>query len=102
MTAAKPTPGPWTTLAPPRYFAVRGPDDDAICDLFPHAGHGGVGPEIARANARLIAAAPDLLDAAKDAADLLRNIREFTPADIIDACVARLRAAIAASGAEGE
>ena len=39
----------------------------------------------------------DLLEAARDAADLLSNIRESTPADIIDACVAKLRTALSKS-----
>jgi hypothetical protein len=36
------------------YIEIRGPNDEAICTLFPGAGKGGVGVEMARKNAALI------------------------------------------------
>ena len=59
----KPTPGPWRSIevgskrgtnGDPSYISIVGPNGEKICDIFPHAGVGGVGIDVARANARLI------------------------------------------------
>jgi hypothetical protein len=53
------TPGPWTIEDYTNekrggYISIRGPNGEAICDIFPHAGKGGVGIEVALQNAYLI------------------------------------------------
>ena len=58
----KHTPGPWRTGGLPQHAPiVYAPDDYAICDTKTF--HGRRSPEEAEANARLIAAAPDMLAA---------------------------------------
>lgn len=55
------TPGPWTVGASAVYSTILGPDGELLAFKSIEA------PERSRANLRLIAAAPDLLDALKDA-----------------------------------
>jgi hypothetical protein len=38
------------------YIEIRGPNGEAICTMFPSAGRGGVGNDVARENAALIVA----------------------------------------------
>lgn len=64
---SKTTPGPWTIHElgavrgrpddGPSYIEIRGPNGEAICTIFPHAGRGGVGVQEARANAAAIISA---------------------------------------------
>ncbi len=67
----KPTPGPWTTDA---QGAIFGPDGRPIQTCGIYAVRFGEGTEEAYANARLIAAAPDLLEALVKAAIPLEAI----------------------------
>jgi hypothetical protein len=64
----KHTPGPWT-LEDGEALVIRGSDDGQICIANWLRGRGGLGGrrknDEVQANARLIAAAPDLLDALK-------------------------------------
>lgn len=64
------TPGPWKIIYHTTqgktgnlgYIEIRGPNDEAICTIFPGAGRGGVGIETAKKNAMLLvrsAAPPD-------------------------------------------
>lgn len=52
------TPGPWEivdgTTEKHGYIAIRGPNGEKICDIFPFAGFDGVGVETARQNAAAI------------------------------------------------
>ena len=64
MSNVKHTPGPWRIDPGPGFSRNRIEDADGICVAFAW----GLGLE-ADANARLIAAAPDLLVALKEAAD---------------------------------
>lgn len=79
---SKHTPGPWVISVDARYPAE--PCVDAVVDdVVWHVAlcHNGPGPEdaSAEANARLIAAAPELLAALKDALPLLRaNLQKLT------------------------
>ena len=71
MTAATHTPGPWafseSELTPGRFSIYHyGP--------LAYCGDTGDGIENARANARLIAAAPDLLDALLDALPYVEDV----------------------------
>jgi hypothetical protein len=45
------------------YIEIRGPNDEAICTIFPGAGKGGVGIEVARLNAARIV---DLVNRAEE------------------------------------
>lgn len=62
----KHTPGPWKFDQAARYNDIRGPNGEAICNLFPEAGNGGVGYPTAIANARLIADTPQMLEALRE------------------------------------
>jgi hypothetical protein len=64
------TPGPWTE----RYYEVRGPDGTAVCEILtrPEDSERG-GRERESANSRLICAAPDLIKAMRDAAEMGRD-----------------------------
>jgi len=75
------TPGPWTTDdGHSDCFGVFASDDNAVCYLSEHAEHGNGlrGPETDLANARLIAAAPEL------AAVLRALVRQTAGAQGID------------------
>ena len=54
MPEATTTPRPWTVHEYEQYITIRGPNNEKIADIFPHAGVGGVGLEQARKNAILI------------------------------------------------
>lgn len=97
MSAAKHTPGPW----------VVGPADDTVVT---HLGKDGVRYEVAaidgdynepdewpvmEANARLIAAAPDLLSAAHSALFVLRIVYERSPGTNEAGAITALEEAIA-------
>lgn len=98
---ANPTPGPWTTtLAVQRntdfaeHIKVKADNDWTMAEVR-HWHHHEGGPEMAEANARLIAAAPDLLEACEAALPAL-SAHEQTGCDCPDSEAARLiRAAIA-------
>lgn len=71
---SKHTPGPWEYRWNGHYFDVGILTNESIVPIFPAVCIGvQAGLE---ANARLIAAAPELLDALKDALSALRYIRE--------------------------
>lgn len=84
------TPGPWT-LTPASYgydLCVRGIVSDTSGGWFVqlHSGERDNDPPEFRqefdANARLIAAAPELLEAAPDAADMLERYADFIRRDV--------------------
>ena len=57
------TPASWTVVdrttsgrGAPSYTEIRGPNDEAICTIFPAAGNGGVGIVDPRENAAMIVA----------------------------------------------
>jgi len=84
------TPGPWTTNG--QYLeagAIR------LAILESAEDNAGLSPEDAEGNANLIAAAPDLLDAAADALGDLDNWHPICGAPAFMDGVTRLRAAIA-------
>jgi hypothetical protein len=88
------TPGPWKydTYGMSAYVFTDSKLEEAICDLEydtddPDAEDDA--RELVRANARLISAAPDLLDALRE------FVRRFESADDEPAYVVRARAAIA-------
>jgi hypothetical protein len=93
MTQTKHTPGPWCAVGP----WVEHPNDTTadICSCDPrNFGQQGLNrsDEEQCANARLIAAAPDLLDVAKVARDVLagRGVRGDSPImQALDAAIAR-------------
>lgn len=69
--AAKHTPGPWKTQSIENQRHVWGPDGDCIVSI-----HNGSLPDDERkANARLIAAAPDLLEACEAVAELAEILK---------------------------
>jgi hypothetical protein len=91
MSNTQHTPGPWVTDLLPvegdktrKCFVFAGPDDETrkdICDV-----HNWRGKKQREANARLIAAAPELREAGENAAASLRNLlaqfkTSMTPAD---------------------
>lgn len=83
---AKHTPGPWETYSAMSYIGVRSADaHKKIAGIQLGANDD--------SNARLIAAAPDLLDALEDCRLLLINCR--CPVDWLDAVIARATGASA-------
>ncbi len=99
MQATKPvthTPGPWHTGTGKAEIIVYATDGYAVADAKVYHGRHAEGE--AEANARLIAAAPDLLAAlklAKDRITELANARDFcwldwSGADTVDAALARV------------
>ena len=88
MSAAGHTPGPWTYPGGTGNF-VGGPDRLRIADL------GGLerSPEERQANARLIAAAPDLLAACKSVLDSV-PFASYRGDGELEECEGRLRFAI--------
>jgi hypothetical protein len=62
--SAKHTPGPWDSST----YEVEANDGTLICNMS-----GWKSPEASKANARLIAAAPELLEALKNIYDLLED-----------------------------
>lgn len=71
----------------PAYIEVRAGEHATVCTLFPHAGVGGAGVPTSRANAHLIAAAPDLLEALKQCKTGAEYQDEL--GDIIDAAISK-------------
>lgn len=78
---AKHTPGPWTIAADiyEERFGIGGRDGVVVCAPFLRSG-----PKVGvhgLANARLIAAAPELLEALSELADLMEDVRtgEYKP-----------------------
>ena len=98
MSESKHTPGPWEPYRNPSYWEVRAKGGE-VASICPSKYSFGIDAEIA--NARLIAAAPDLLAA-------LEEIREASEivlgSDDPEAALARIYdlANIAASKAKGE
>ncbi len=86
----KHTPGPWH-LSPTGRYVRYGPDGANICDLEAFGGP----REEGEANARLIAGAPELLEAAGKALGLLRNATLFGESLYASPVAELLRAAIA-------
>jgi hypothetical protein len=119
---AKHTPGPWTcekmfipdTQTDRRCgFVVNGPDDGGdgfpvrVCDLRTPPGISGYAE--GQANARLIAAAPDLLEACRQIASDLEMVECASPEDaeielrrLVSEHYQPLRAAIAKATGKGE
>lgn len=98
------TPGPWEVAGPmddAGRIAVRAKSETAwyVAAVAPMAGGG---PDTSEANARLIAAAPDLLRSAKA---LLLSLRSYcathNPKSIGACCLNREDAAVAIAKAEG-
>lgn len=95
MSAAQHTPGPWMVLpsVTPTQFAIlteNGPRKDIACTY-------GFEGDPREANARLIAAAPDLLAVAEHCRDLLMRyeINRIDGEELSDAALKKLNAAIA-------
>jgi hypothetical protein len=76
--SAKHTPGPWHVggIGVVRDAVVYSADKFAVCNCIVYHRHHG-GEEEMRANARLIAAAPELLSFAKEAAEVLDYYAQF-------------------------
>ena len=74
MSTAKHTPGPW--IATKNADVVAGNTNGLIADAFDGLPHYETDKHIAVANARLIAAAPDLLEALKSAMDHIQMLEE--------------------------
>lgn len=55
------TPGPWAFVAEGTAYAINTHDSEGHVDAYIADTIGGLGPDVDLANARLIAAAPDLL-----------------------------------------
>lgn len=70
MTEAKHTPGPWTVDGPTTNQIVWSDQDNRVCFL---AHSNGLNDERDKANGRLIAAAPDMLEALKTCRDALMS-----------------------------
>jgi hypothetical protein len=97
------TPGPWSVSLTDNpahgaswggYWQIDAGDDSVACNQFCYAGYGNQARSIA--NARLIAAAPELLAAAQSAVDLISG--DLTGVEWKTACsefLRRTRAAIA-------
>lgn len=100
MNNPKHTPGPWAVSAenPRKVIAVR-----SLNGLDPLTGENLIGgasvhPD-AEANARLIAAAPELLKVLKEIADI-RTATTADDAHLLGACISHARAAIAKATGE--
>ncbi len=85
--------GPWMTQVDETPFTVESANatDPAICELLPRDAD--VYTEEDEANARLIAAAPDLLEACRRAVRLLEQRENVEP--LVDSTLQQVRAAIA-------
>ena len=111
MSEAKHTPGPWAVFpdsvseAPEDHVAVviwpnRGSDEDAVCEVYGEL----TGPDYERplaeqmANARLIAAAPDLLEAARQAFHLMNTSGQPEERPVSDVMAALAAAICKATG----
>lgn len=70
MTNAQHTPGPWVTDKDVGHEAVLGADGALVADCAIFGLHVNRSQEINKANARLIAAAPELLEALERMADV--------------------------------
>lgn len=74
MSETAHTPGPWQVLSPytnRMVFPIGGPEDqDGNCSILGEVQSQGGSDETCSANARLIAAAPELLEACEAIADL--------------------------------
>lgn len=77
MTKAKHTPGPWSSLVYARTAAVHGGDGARVAVVY-----GGGDGDTAEANANLIAAAPDMLEALVEAAGVLPVAGHLHPKDL--------------------
>lgn len=100
---SKHTPGEWSVVVVPPargsgYIEIRGPNNEAIATLFPHAGYGGVGFDVARENARLMAASPTLMGLVEALTEILPLAEEYlksAPSHPDNAKLEDARAAIA-------
>jgi hypothetical protein len=103
VSETKPTPGPWTATDPYKWLANTSRYTSSIRYGATNLGTsiaevylGGPGAlncdaESVKANARLIAAAPDLLEALEN---LVRAYRALYPDDVVSPSVAKAQAAI--------
>ena len=84
------TPGPWTGIHPQTIYRLHGEDDSIIADVYE-----------SEANARLIAAAPDLLAALQDTVQVFEGLdRASELHETLYPVLANLRTAIAAAKGE--
>lgn len=95
-TTLAPTPGPWTVYNNRVCVWVYAPDGKPVCKVDDAA------RIEARANATIIAAAPDLLAALRMCADFIENVDESTPdrTERFFACRESWRRAIARAEAQ--
>ena len=97
--SSKHTPGPWTIKATHSSIEVRPAKGAPICEIVTHDSAGAVAdPAQDRANAVLIAAAPDLLEALKTRLDYTIHAEGDTLEDCksrMDTIASITRAAIA-------
>ena len=70
MNTAKHTPGPWNCVDP---HVIRGPKNVVVAKTLDSK----EGYEIKQANAHLIAAAPAMYEALKDAIDTIAHMRHY-------------------------
>lgn len=100
MTNATHTPGPWSyrhgdTRERPYVIGADFPGEGMICSMNPSRTPGLGNPSDWEANARLIAAAPDLLKAAKAALDACDTVAACSVTEAMDSAAKLLRSAIA-------
>jgi hypothetical protein len=83
MTTKQHTPGPWTVTHNGYYHEIRTPwpgdsevrkNSPSLASVFEHSNIENYSPEVAQANANLIAAAPELLEGLEIAMDYLPHI----------------------------
>jgi hypothetical protein len=99
MKKAKHTPGPWYVIDSTENkkdssgiigtFDIKNKSDVArdqkwLADVKPYGGAGFTGYEEAKANAHLIAAAPDLLAVAIEALDFIKTHNHYVASGMID------------------
>lgn len=89
MTAHKP--GPWQFDGPPHNHIVWDDKGDRICFM---AHSGGKAPDRDTATARLIAGAPDLLDALNEAESFISGFEDDELQEGVDDMLRRIRGAI--------
>lgn len=106
MSAVRHTPGPWQVMNDydGATIVIANVDGetfsdgtstfsyDFVCDTLPDDGDGSRSREIAKANARLIAAAPELLEALKTAKGTIRAWHGRSQWDIYDRASPEMKA----------
>jgi hypothetical protein len=82
----KHTPGPWRVETERAYIQITPTDNVAICELWRRGN-----PELEMANARLIAAAPELLELLMELQDIVFLTRNNELHTRIDKAIAKAR-----------